>query len=139
MPESLTRSVIVEKEFPHPPAKLWRALTESSLIEQWMMANNFEPIAGRPFALRTNPVGDWSGLIECRVIAIEPLNTLTYSWDTMGLETVVTFTLTETDTGTLLRVEQAGFAPDREANIKGAKYGWQSMLGKLEKVISANA
>jgi uncharacterized protein YndB with AHSA1/START domain len=130
-----TRSVIVEKEFPHPPAKVWRALTESSLIEQWLMKNDFEPTAGRAFTLRMDPVPNWNGVIDCNVVTIDEGKTLAYTWATLGSETVVTFTLTPTGAGTHLRMEQSGFNPENKAAIGGANYGWQSFLGKLDKVV----
>jgi uncharacterized protein YndB with AHSA1/START domain len=135
-PETSNRSVIVEKEFPHPPEKVWRALTESSLMEQWLMKNDFQPVAGRAFTLRREPVQNWDGVIDCQVLAVEPCRTLSYTWGTLGLGTVVTFTLTPTEAGTHVRVEQSGFPADREANYKGAKYGWQSMIAGLEKVVA---
>lgn len=136
-PESSTRSVIVEREFPHPPEKVWRALTESDLIEQWMMKNDFQPVAGHSFTLRRDPVPNWNGVIECRVIAVEPCRTLAYAWGALGLDSVVTWTLTPTDGGTHLRVEHSGFRPDQEANYKGARYGWMNMVGNLERVVAA--
>ena len=85
-PDTETRSVIVEQEFPHPPAKVWRALTETSLIEQWLLKNDFQPVAGHSFSLRRDPVGDWNGVIDCQVIAIDPCKTLSYTWGTWGWE-----------------------------------------------------
>ncbi|MDW5265666.1 MULTISPECIES: SRPBCC domain-containing protein [Acidobacteriaceae] len=135
-PDTSTRSVIVEKEFPHPPEKVWRALTESSLIEQWLMKNDFQPVAEQSFQLRMDPVPNWNGVIDCRVLAVEPGKTLSYTWGTLGLESVVTFTLTPTDAGTHLRMEHSGFGPDQDAAYKGATYGWQGFLGNLERVVA---
>jgi uncharacterized protein YndB with AHSA1/START domain len=135
-PDTSTRSVIVEKEFSHPPQKVWRALTESSLIEQWLMKNDFQPVAGHSFNLRREPMANWNGVIDCQVLAIEPCKTLSYTWGALGLESVVTFTLTPTDTGTHVRMEHSGFPLDREANYKGAKYGWQKFIGGLERVVA---
>jgi uncharacterized protein YndB with AHSA1/START domain len=135
-PDTSTRSVIVEKEFPHPPEKVWRALTESSLMEQWLLKNDFQPVAGRAFTLRRDPVANWNGVIECRVLGMEPCRKLSYTWGSLGLETIVTWTLTPTDAGTHLRMEQSGFPADREANYKGAMYGWKNFIGSLERVIT---
>jgi uncharacterized protein YndB with AHSA1/START domain len=135
-PDTSTRSVIVEKEFPHPPEKVWRALTESSLIEQWLMKNDFQPVAGHSFQLRMDPVPNWNGVIDCQVLAMEPRKTLSYTWGTLGLGSVVTFTLTPTDAGTHVRMEQSGFRPDQGANYKGAQYGWQKFMGNLERVVA---
>jgi len=130
-----TRSVIVEREMPHAPEKVWRALTQSSLMEEWLMKNDFQPEVGHRFSLRTAPVGNWTGVIECEVKAVEPHSRLTYSWGTLGMESVVTFTLTPTESGTHLRMEQSGFRPDQEANYKGATYGWRKFIGNLEGVM----
>ena len=137
--EPQLRSVIVEKEYPQPPEKVWRALTDSSLISQWLMKNDFEPVTGHAFTLRADPVPNWNGIIDCKVLAVDPFTTLSYTWGTMGMGSVVTFTLTPTDAGTHVRVEQAGFRPDQEQNYKGAMYGWKSFMGKLENVVAGLA
>jgi uncharacterized protein YndB with AHSA1/START domain len=137
--EPALRSVIVEKEYPQPPEKVWRALTDSSLIAQWLMNNDFEPARGRAFTLRADPVPNWNGIIDCEVLAVDPFTTLSYTWGTMGMGSVVTFTLTPTEAGTHVRVEQAGFRPDQEQNYRGAMYGWKSFLGKLEHVVATLA
>ncbi|HEX3808192.1 MAG TPA: SRPBCC domain-containing protein [Rhizomicrobium sp.] len=126
-----TKSVIIEREFAHPPEKLWRALTQPHLIEEWLMKNDFVPALDHRFQLR----GDW-GHADCKVLQIEPNKTLSYTWDAMGLESVVTFTLAPTATGTHLRVEQAGFRKDQAQAFAGATYGWQNFLGKLEEVLA---
>ena len=135
-PDSSTRSVIIEQEFPHPPEKVWRALTEGPLIEQWLMKTDFEPVVGRAFSLRADPVPNWNGVIDCKVLIVEPGKLLSYTWGTLGMQSVVTFTLTPTDTGTHVRVEQAGFGPNQEANYKGAQYGWQRFTGRLGQVLN---
>jgi uncharacterized protein YndB with AHSA1/START domain len=136
-PDTSTRSVIVEREFPHPPEKVWRALTESSLMEQWLMKNDFQPVAGHAFNLRMDPVPNWNGVIDCQVLAVEPGRTLSYTWGTLGLESVVTFTLTPTENGTHLRMEHAGFRPDQETAYRGAIWGWENFMGGLERVVAA--
>ena len=95
------------------------------------MKNDFKPVVGHSFNLRA----DW-GAVDCQVTAIEPNKTLSYTWDAMGLESVVTWTLTPTSTGTHLRVEQSGFRPDQERAYQGASYGWQRFVGALEQVLA---
>jgi len=129
-------TLVVERVFPHPPQKLWRALTESPLLAQWLLRNDFEPVAGRRFQFRRDPMPNWNGVIDCEVSVVEPLKELSYSWVAMGLETVVRWTLTPAEGGTHLRMEQSGFGPDREANYKGAKYGWQSFFNGLEHTLA---
>ncbi len=135
-PDTSTRSVMVEREFPHPLEKVWRALTENSLIELWLMKNDFQPVAGHSFHLRMEPMPNWNGVIDCRIVAVEHGKILSYTWDALGLESVVTFTLTPTDAGTHVRMEQSGFRPDQEAAYKGATYGWQGFIGGLERVVA---
>ena len=124
------RTVTVQREFAHPPEKLWRALTQPHLIEAWLMKNDFVPAAGHHFTLR----GDW-GSVECEVREIEPQRSLSYTWVAMGLDSVVTWTLEPTAVGTLLRMEQSGFRPDQEHAYQGAQYGWNQFFGNLEKVL----
>jgi len=128
-----TRSVVVERDIPHPPAKIWRALTQPHLIAEWLMKNDFLPAKDHRFTLR----GDW-GSVDCKVLAVEPHKVLSYTWDAMGLESIVTWTLTPTSAGTHLRVEQAGFRPDQQQAYQGAQYGWRKFLGNLEQVLGRN-
>jgi uncharacterized protein YndB with AHSA1/START domain len=126
-----TRSVIVEREVPFPPEKIWRALTQPHLIAEWLMQNDFVPAMDHNFTLR----GDW-GSVACKVLTIEPNKSLSYTWDAMGLESVVTWTLSPTGTGTHLRVEQAGFQPGQAQAYGGAKIGWRNFLERLEQVLA---
>jgi uncharacterized protein YndB with AHSA1/START domain len=131
-----TRSVVVEREFPHPPERIWRALTQPRLIEEWLMKNDFKPVVGHHFNLRRDPAPDVSVVIDCEVQEIEPNRTLSYSWEAFGLESVVTFTLTATNTGTRLRMEQAGFRPDQQQALKGATASWHGFLAALDAVLA---
>ena len=130
-----TKSVVMERVFPHGAEKVWRALTEGSLLAQWLMKNDFEPVVGRAFQFRNEPVPGWDGVIECEVQIVEPLKELSYTWGSMGLVTVVHWTLTPAAGGTLVRMEQSGFGPDQEFAYKGATYGWKRFLGELEKML----
>jgi uncharacterized protein YndB with AHSA1/START domain len=70
------------------------------------------------------------------VTAVEPNKTLAYTWGAYGLESVVTWTLTATGTGTHLRMEQSGFRPDQEQAYQGAQGGWPRFLAALEAVLA---
>jgi uncharacterized protein YndB with AHSA1/START domain len=130
-----TRTLVIEKEFSHPPEKVWRALTQGSLIKEWLMDNDFQAVVGHKFSFRATPVANWSGVIDSEVLVVEPEKKLSYRWGTLGVDTAVTWTLAATKTGTLLRMEQSGFGPDQDANYKGAKYGWAKFIGNLERVV----
>jgi uncharacterized protein YndB with AHSA1/START domain len=133
-----TRSVVVERDIAHPPEKLWRALTQPHLIEEWLMKNDFAPTVGHRFNLR----GDWGGVLDCEVLVVEPNKELSYTWNfkhddaSFNLESVVTFTLTPTGTGTRLRMEQVGFRPDQRQAFGGAHAGWKQFFEKLEQVLA---
>jgi uncharacterized protein YndB with AHSA1/START domain len=130
-----TRTLTIERDLPHSPEKVWRALTESSLIQEWLMGNDFEPQVGHQFKFRSTPVPNWDGVIDSRVLVVEPVSRLSYSWGTMGMESVVTWTLTPTASGTHVRMEHSGFPSEESASYKGAKYGWTNFIGKLENVV----
>ena len=129
-----TLSVVAEREMAYPPEKIWRALTQPHLIEDWLMKNDFEPVVGHRFNLRA----DW-GAVDCRVTAVEPNKTLSYTWAAYGLESVVTWTLTATSAGTRLRMEQSGFRPDQHQFHEGAKGGWNSTLPTWSRRAPARA
>jgi uncharacterized protein YndB with AHSA1/START domain len=140
MNQTLTeaRSVVVEREIAHPPEKLWRALTQPHLIEEWLMKNDFKPNVGHRFNFR----GDWGGVLDCEVLAVEPNRMLSYTWNfahddaAFDLASVVTFTLTPTSTGTHLRMEQTGFRTGQKQAYGGARVGWQQFFAKLDQVLA---
>jgi uncharacterized protein YndB with AHSA1/START domain len=128
---SQARSVVVERDVPYAPEKVWRALTQPRLIEEWLMKNDFEPVVGRHFALRA----DW-GAVDCEVLAVDANKTLSYTWGAYDLKSVVTWTLTPTSAGTRLRMEQSGFGPDQTQYYQGAQGGWRQFFVKLEEVLA---
>jgi len=131
-----TLCVVVDRDIPHPPEKIWRALTQPHLIEDWLMKNDFAPVVGHRFNLRRNPQPDLNIVVDCQVLVVEPNKTLSYTWAAYGLESVVTWTLTPTSTGTHLRMEQSGFRPDQQQAYQGAKGGWQQFFAALEQVLA---
>jgi uncharacterized protein YndB with AHSA1/START domain len=140
-PAECPTTLVVERDFSHPPEKLWRALTESALLIQWMMNNDFEPTVGRRFQFRAQPMPNWDGIVDGEVLLVEPVQRLSYSWGVGGgkaaggMEWVVVWTLTPADGGTHLRMEQSGFGPEQQPNYQGAKYGWQKFFAGLERVV----
>jgi uncharacterized protein YndB with AHSA1/START domain len=141
-PATATRSLVVEREIPHSPEKIWRALTQVPLIEEWLMKNDFQPVAGHRFNFRATPMPHWNGVTDCQVLVVEPYERLSYSWNASGeeaaggLKTVVTWTLTPVKDGVRVRMEQSGFRPEDEAGYQGANYGWQRFIGGLERVVA---
>jgi uncharacterized protein YndB with AHSA1/START domain len=131
-----TKSVVIEKELPHPPEKVWRALTQGPLIKEWMMDNDFQPVVGHRFTFRSTHMPNWDGIIESEVLVVEPNQKLSYRWGALGLESIVVWTLAAIEGGTLVRMEHSGFGEDQTAAYKGATYGWQRFVGNLERVVA---
>jgi uncharacterized protein YndB with AHSA1/START domain len=145
-PVAATRSLVVERVMPHPPERIWSALTQGPLIEQWLMKNDFQPVVGHRFNFRAAPMPPhWNGVTDCEVLVIEPNQRLSYTWNASGeeaaggLKTVVTWTLTPVKGGVLVRMEQSGFRPEDEAGYQGMSSGWQRLIGSLERVTAGLA
>ncbi len=141
-----SRSIIVERVIPHPPEKIWRALTQAHLIEQWLMKNDFEPGLGVRFTFRAKPMGDWNGVVDCEVTAFDPPRRLAYSWrggsaanpnDGSALESVVEWLLSPEPGGTRVRMEHSGFGPRNEMAFDAMSSGWPRGLERLEQVSAA--
>ena len=130
-PTTETLSVVIERDISFPPEKIWRALTQPHLIEEWLMKNDFKPVVDHRF----NFSADW-GAVDCQVLVVEPNKTLSYTWAAFGLESVVTWTLVPAGTGTHLRMEQSGFRADQQQAYQGAKFGWQKFFASLEQVLA---
>lgn len=130
-PTSETLSVVVERDLPYPAEKIWRALTQPHLIEAWLMKNDFKPDVDHRFSFSA----EW-GAVDCRVLEIEPHRTLSYTWEGLGLESVVTWTLVPTPSGVRLRMEQTGFRPDQQQAYRGATAGWPRFFANLEQVLA---
>ena len=137
-----TETISLEYDLPHPPEKVWRALTDPDLLAKWLMANDIRPVVGHRFTFRAEPTPWWDGIVNCEVLEIEAHKRLRYSWrsgpQTSPLDTVVVFTLTPTPSGgTRLALEHSGFIPGNAFALEGAKKGWQRMLGEtLGSVLS---
>ena len=134
-----TDSISFEFDLPHAPDKVWRALTEPALLAEWLLpVVTLELEPGAPFAFRAPPLPGWDGMVKCRFLEIEAPRKLSYSWAVgdMELDTVVTFTLAPTASGTRMSLVQSGFRPDQKRSFGGARYGWKLMGGKLEGLLA---
>jgi uncharacterized protein YndB with AHSA1/START domain len=124
-------------DLPHPPEKVWRAVTDPALLSQWLLpvvGLSLEP--GAEFMFKTEPQPGWDGTVQCRLLAIEAPRKLSYAWVVGALNTVVTFTLTPTAQGTHLLLVQSGFTPEQKQNFGGARYGWKLMGGRLVELLA---
>jgi uncharacterized protein YndB with AHSA1/START domain len=121
----------------HPPEKVWRALTDPALLAEWLLpAVGLKLEPGAAFTLKTQPHPGWDGTVNCRFVEIEAHRKLSYTWSVPSLDTVVTFTLAPTASGTRLSLVQSGFQPDQKQAFGGARYGWKMMGGKLVELLA---
>jgi uncharacterized protein YndB with AHSA1/START domain len=134
---SQTESISFEFDLHHSPEKVWRALTDPVLLAEWLLpvvALKLEP--GAAFTFKTQPQPGWDGTVNCRFVEIEAQKKLSWAWVVGDIDTVVTFTLTPTASGTRLSLVQSGFKPDQKQNFAGARYGWKMMGGKLVELLA---
>jgi uncharacterized protein YndB with AHSA1/START domain len=129
---SQTESISFEFDLHHAPEKVWRALTDPVLLEEWLLpVVNLHLEPGAAFTFKTQPYPGWDGTVNCQFVEIETHRKLRYTWSVPFLDTVVTFTLTPTASGTRLSLVQSGFSSDQKREFGGARYGWKMMGGKL--------
>jgi uncharacterized protein YndB with AHSA1/START domain len=134
---SQIESISFEFDLPHSPEKVWRALTDPDLLAEWLLpVVDLELEPGAAFTFKTQPYPGWDGIVNCRLIEIEPNRKLSYTWAVPFLDTVVTFTLTPTASGTRLSLVQSGFKSDQKRESGGARYGWKLMGGKLVELLA---
>jgi uncharacterized protein YndB with AHSA1/START domain len=138
---SQTESISFEFDLQHAPERVWRALTDPVLLAEWLLPVvdlDLELEPGAAFTFKTQPYPGWDGTVSCRILEIEAHRKLSYTWvvGDMALDTVVTFTITPTASGTRLSLVQSGFKRDQRQNFGGARYGWKMMGGKLVDVLA---
>ena len=111
------QSLSFEFDLNHPPEKVWRALTDPTLLAEWLLpVVNLKLEPGAAFTFKTQPYPGWDGTVNCRMLEIEPHRKLSYSWvvGDMEIDTVVTFMLAPTASGTRLSLVQSGFKPTQK-------------------------
>ena len=101
--------VSINNVYPHPPEKVWRALTDAQAMSEWLMPNDFEPRVGHRFTFRTDPAPGFDGIVHCEVRELTPHERLSFTWVGGPVDTLLTFTLEKVGEGTRLRMTQTGF------------------------------
>ena len=143
MTDSIRREVLI----PQPREQVWRAITDSASLAEWMYPNDFEPRVGHHFAFRVppNPKVGFDGLVvRCEVLECDAPSRLEFSWCVGGpvADTRVSFRLEPDGDGTRLFLEHSGFdvsQPDGEQAFRGAGFGWAKMLKQLAAVVAGLA
>lgn len=139
-----THAITVEKVLPYAADRIWRTLTTSDLLMKWLMPNDFVAAVGHRFNFRTKPMGDWDGVVHCEVLDCDPPRLLRYSWkggaDTnpdygSKLDSVVTWTLTPVEGGTLVRMVHDGFVfPGNRFAFDMMSPGWGKIVDAIGRV-----
>lgn len=140
----MTGTIRREMRIPRPPEQVWRAITDSEVLAQWMFPNDFEPRVGHRFTFRVpaNPAANFEGLtVRCEVLECDPPRRLVFSWSAGGPveNTRVSFRLEPDGHETRLFLEHSGFdvaQPWGEQALKGAEFGWAKMLGQLASAMA---
>lgn len=137
-PPSQHQSLRFEYPLAHSPQKVWRALTEPSLLERWLLpVRNLLLDEGTNFTFHADPQPGWDGTVSCRLLESDPPHRLRYTWVVGDMDTVVTFTLEPTSSGTRLVLEHTGFQAHQKPNFGGARYGWGLFGARLLELLDA--
>jgi len=139
-----TRAIVVEDVLPHAPETIWKALTRAELIARWLMPNDFVPEPGKVFHFQAQPMGEWNGMVECRILEIDEPRRLVYSWKGGSadngaygavLDSVLSWELTPVEGGTRVRMVHDGFAsPRNDFAFEAMGRGWGNVLRSIDRI-----
>lgn len=139
MKNTITHTILYE----HSPEAVWEYLTNSELLAQWLMPNDFQPVVGHDFQFRTRPLPqfDFDGIAHCKVLEIIPFKKLSYTWkggtnNKITLDSIVVWTLTAIATGTELHLEHSGFVDNNTAIYAAMDAGWLKNMKEINSLIT---
>lgn len=139
MKNTITHTILYE----HSPEAVWEYLTNSELLAQWLMPNDFQPVVGHDFQFRTRPLPqfDFDGIAHCKVLEIIPFKKLSYTWkggtnNKITLDSIVVWTLTPIATGTELHLEHSGFVDNNTAIYAAMDAGWLKNMKEINSLIT---
>jgi uncharacterized protein YndB with AHSA1/START domain len=134
------RAIRLDQFLTHPPAKVWRALTEPELMARWLMPNDFRLEVGHSFTFTTEPkkaVG-FDGVVYCQVLEFEPEKLLRISWsDRKQADWTVTWRLEPEGQGTRLFLDHEGFdpgSPTQQLSRKIMGGGWPGIFRAIAAI-----
>jgi uncharacterized protein YndB with AHSA1/START domain len=107
------KSIRKESVYPHPPERIWRALTDPEILATWLMPSDIRAEVGHRFQFRTKPAPGFDGIVHCEVLVADPPRRLVYTWaggPARERPTRVEWTLTPVPEGTRLTLEHSGFS-----------------------------
>lgn len=144
-----TRDIVVQEDFPHTPATIWKTITSGALMSRWLMTpTGFVPEVGNRFTFQTMAAGPWDGTIRCEVLEVVQEERFVFSWrgghpENVGygspLDTVVSWTLQQLPDGTRVRLVHAGFiAPTNDHAYGKMSQGWIGVVDKVRTLSGAD-
>ena len=134
---SQVETVTFEFDLQHSPKKVWRALTDPELLTEWLLpVFDLALERGHAFTFKAPAQPGWDGTVNCRMLEIDAPTKISWAWVVGDIDTVVTFTLAPTASGTRLSLVQSGFKEHQKQNWGGARYGWKLMGGRLVDLLA---
>lgn len=125
----MDNKIELEHTYQFPAERVWRALTDPAAIARWLMPNDFRPRKGHKFKFQAPPASGWDGVIESEVLEVDEPKKLVYTWNSRGMNTVVTWTLEAVPGGTRLRLRHTGFSgPQAAFAVSNMSGGWKGIL-----------
>ncbi|HET6764482.1 MAG TPA: SRPBCC domain-containing protein [Longimicrobiaceae bacterium] len=128
-------TIHLRQHVPHPPERVWAALTEPELHARWWAAGDVRPVVGHRFTL---DMGPW-GKQECEVLAVEPGRMISYTFAPGTLDTVITWQIEPEGDGTRLTLDHAGFdldSPLGKQAFEGMGGGWPRVMAGIDKALA---
>lgn len=120
---------------PHPPAAVWRVLTDPDLHARWWAPGDVRPVVGHRFTL---DMGQW-GHQPCEVLEVDPERLLRYSFAEGSLDSTITWSLHPEGSGTRLFLVHEGFdlgSPMGRTALEGMGRGWPGLLRRVETILT---
>jgi len=140
----MTKEIIYEWVYEQAPKDVWAHLTQPELMAKWLMPNNFKLELHHEFQFTTKPMPalQLDGIMHCKVLKIEPLKKLTYSWKAgsgdgvFTLDTLVEWTLQPQGNGTKVILKHSGFKEYNADIFIGMTDGWLKKRDQMMAIMS---
>ncbi len=136
----VTGTIIVERSFNAPVARVWRALTDADEMRQWYFdLKEFKPEVGFEFEFVVEHEDNTYHHL-CKVTEVIPQQKIAYTWRYKGEpgDSLVTFELLPDGDKTKLRLTHEGLEtfPKTPAYArKNFEAGWKGIASELEKFL----
>lgn len=143
MIEDISHSIDIDA----PVERVWTALTDQGLVEQWLGCMNYAPEIGRIFYMQQDrakaAAGDTSGATHCELLRLDAPSEMLFSWYYPDMpKTEVAIRLVPIPTGTRAELVHSGWDQFDAAMIRSIRDaldgGWKSfVLPQLKRVAEA--